>query len=250
MLMAVAVFCTSAAAQDLQVFQAAGPNAFAIQGTVDLFRLNLGVNNGNSPGQLSGRREINWDGGGSTATSPVGTPFDGFLNTRGARFTTPGSGFVQVPSFDAAAFFGNPDYDGSFTPFSAVRIFSPVGSNVTEAEFFVPGGGLIPARTRGFGVVFTDVDLPDGSGPGKKQGNRKSSTLLEFFDADGNLLYSGFAPASPGHGTMSFFGIVADNFDIVRVRITAGGIPGGTENIMNDIVMMDDFIYGEPRPVD
>src|SRR5215471_10868466 len=53
------------------VFQAAGPDAAAIQSTVDRFRATLGTtNNGNTPGPLpDGRREINWDGGGSTNTS-------------------------------------------------------------------------------------------------------------------------------------------------------------------------------------
>jgi len=233
---------------DAQVFQAAGPNAASIQSTVDQFRLGLGANNGNGPAQPSGRREINWDGGGSTATSPGGTPFDVFLNTRGGRFTTPGSGFVQVPAVEVANFFGNAGYDGQFTPFSPVRLFSPVGSNVTEAEFFVPGGGLIPASTQAFGVVFTDIDLPDGSGPGAKRGNRNASTLLEFFDANGRLIFSSFAAASPGRGTLSFFGIILDTAEIARVRITAGATPGEDETATNDIVLMDDFIYGEPRP--
>ena len=65
------------------VFQAAGPNIASIQSMVDAFRAALGgINNGNVPGPLpGGRREINWDGGGSTATSPAPTPFDGFLIT-------------------------------------------------------------------------------------------------------------------------------------------------------------------------
>ena len=81
------------------VFQAAGPTIASIQSMVDAFRAALGgVNNGSVAGPLvEGRREINWDGGGSTATSLVPTPFDGFLVSRGGRFTTPGSGFVQAP---------------------------------------------------------------------------------------------------------------------------------------------------------
>lgn len=59
---------------------------------------------------------------------------------------------------------------------------------------------------QGFGAVFTDVDQPDGSGPGSKQGNRGSSALVEFFGADGQLLYSSFVPASPGDGGLSFPG--------------------------------------------
>ena len=183
------------------VFQAAGPDAASIQATVDAFRAELGeVNNGNASGPLaSGRREINWDGGGSTATAIAATPFAGFLNTRGALFVTPGSGFVQAPSSGLAETFSNPDYATIFAPFSPVRLFSPIGSNVTHVEFFLPGsaGGLL-ATTRGFGTVVSDVDLPDGSGPGGKQGNRKASTLVEYFGLDGGLLYSNFVPASPG----------------------------------------------------
>ena len=105
------------------VFQAAGPNAASIQATVDQFRAALGgVNNGNVPGPLdSGRREINWDGGGSTATSLVPTPFTGFLVNRGALFTTPGTGFVQAPVEGLATTFDNPAYATFFQAFSPVR---------------------------------------------------------------------------------------------------------------------------------
>jgi hypothetical protein len=60
------------------VFQPARPTIEAIQGTVDQFRAALGEpNNANGAGPLaSGRREINWDGGGSTETAVAGTPFD------------------------------------------------------------------------------------------------------------------------------------------------------------------------------
>jgi len=67
------------------VFQAAGPSAASIQSTVDQFRAALGtVNNAKKPGQVSGRREINWDGGSPTnaATTLSGTPLTAFLNTR------------------------------------------------------------------------------------------------------------------------------------------------------------------------
>ena len=78
-------------------FSASGGNAAGIQATVDAFRTTLGPLNANVAGSFgSGRREINWDGGGSTATSLGPTPFDVFLVTRGSRFITPGSGFVQA----------------------------------------------------------------------------------------------------------------------------------------------------------
>ena len=232
------------------VIQAAGPTASSIQSAVDAYRTALGgVNNGNGAPVATGRREINWDGGGSTATSAGPTPFDVFLNTRGGRFVTPGSGFVQVPVANVADFFGNPGYTNIFSAFSQVRLFSPVGSNETEAQFFVPGGGLIPAVTRGFGAVFTDIDLPDGSGPGRKRGNRQSSTLLEYYDAAGNLIFSSFAPASPGDGSLSFFGIVFDDPRIAKVVITTDAVPGENDTQESDVVLMDDFLYGEPQAI-
>src|SRR3954471_10435057 len=96
------------------VFQAAGPTAASIQGTLDAYRAALGgLVNGNNPGPLtSGRREINWDGGNPaimTTTDPV-TPFDTFLNTRGSRFTTPGKGLSQATPSGLAVLFNNPTY--------------------------------------------------------------------------------------------------------------------------------------------
>jgi hypothetical protein len=95
-------------AEDLDpptVFQAAGPTISSIQGTVDAFRAALGEpNNANNPGPLAtGRREINWDGGGGVdaTTAPV-TPFNVFLNTRGGQFTTPGTGLSQAPPLGRA----------------------------------------------------------------------------------------------------------------------------------------------------
>ncbi len=240
------------------VFQAAGPTVASIQSTVDAFRAALGnPNNGNAPGQASGRREINWDGGGNnaTTTAPV-TPFNVFLDTRGGQFTTPGIGLSQAPPSGGpqgglAALFNNPTYGTIFSTFSPLRLFTPVGSNITEALFFVPGtNGADPATVTGFGAVFTDVDQPDGSGPGRKEGNRGASTLVEYFDSHGKLIFSSFVPASPGDGSLSFFGIVFEDARIARVRIKTGDVaPGPDDNEKHDIVMMDDFIYGEPKPL-
>jgi hypothetical protein len=240
------------------VFQAAGPTAASIQGTVDAYRAALGAPNANNAGPLaSGRREINWDGGGGVdATTPPVTPFNVFLNTRGAQFTTPGTGLSQAPPSGGpqgglAGLFDNPTYGTIFSTFSPLRLFTPVGSNVTEALFFIPGtNGADPATVSSFGAVFTDVDQPDGSGPGEKNGNRGSSTLIEYFGVDGELLFSSFVPASPGDGSLSFFGIVFDDARIARVRITSGDVaPGPDDDAKHDVVMMDDFIYGEPQPL-
>jgi type II secretory pathway pseudopilin PulG len=230
------------------VFQAAGPTAASIQGAVDAFRAALGdPNNGNTAGPLTvGRREINWDGGGNnnTTTDPV-TPFNVFLNTRGAQFTTPGTGLSQAPPSGLAVLFNNPTYGTIFTPFSLTRLFTPVGSKITEGAFFVPGSNpLIPAAITGFGAVFTDVDKPNG-----KNNQGKHSTFIDYFDANGGRLFTGLVPSSPGDGSLSFFGIVFDDPRIARVKITTGDSRPGPDDDDKDIVMMDDFIYGEPQPL-
>lgn len=239
------------------VFQAAGPNIASIQGTVTDFRNALGDPNGNTLNEVitGGRREINWDGAVPTdVTTPPVNPFNTFLNNRGAQFTTPGIGLSQAPPSGGpqgglAALFGNATYGTAFRAFSTQRLFTPVGSNITDTLFFVAGSnGTVRAAVTGFGVIFTDVDQPDGSGPGNKHGNRGSSTLVQFFDVNGRLLFSGFAPASPGDGGFSFLGIKFSDARIASVRIIAGNVaPGPNDDDVNDIVMMDDFIYGEPR---
>lgn len=237
-------------ADAVSVFQAAGPTAASIQSSVDEFRALV-----NLP---AGRREINWDAGNpaNQTTSEAGNPFAGFQITRGALFTTPdGTGFVQapagtdVPPGGLAGFFGNPTYATSFKAFSASRLFAVIGGRITDVTFFVPGGGGA-ATVNGFAAVFTDVDQPDGSGPAGKRGNRNASTLVEYYGTNGELLFSSYVPASPGDGGQSFFGIVFPDARIARVRITSGDVaPGPTDSEKDDVVMMDDFIFGEPRAI-
>ncbi len=260
------VVSQTAQAEDIQsrefvapaVFQAAGTSAASIQSTVDAYRAALGdPNNLNNPGPLqTGRREINWDGGNPNVldtTAPV-NPFLVFLNTRGSQFKTPGLGLSQGPASGGpqgglAVLFGNPTYANIFTAFSPSRLFTPVGSNITEASFSIPGtNGTAPATVKGFGAVFTDVDQPDGRGPGERRGNRGANTLIEYFNRDGRVIFSSFVPASPGDGSLSFFGIVFDDARIASVRIKTGNVaPGPNDDDRHDVVMMDDFIYGEPQ---
>jgi hypothetical protein len=242
--MLIAVSETAHAQGTPVVFQAAGADAASIQSSVDAFRAALGdPNNGNNPGPLqSGRREINWDGGNPKVLgtdAPV-TPFNTFLNTRGSQFTTPGLGLSQAPAAfgpqgGLAVLFGNPSYGQIFKTFSPSRLFTPVGSNVTEALFFIPGtNGTVPATVRGFGAVFTDVD--------------QKSTLIEYLDRDGRPIFTSFVPPSPGDGSLSFLGIVFKDASIAHVRIQTGNVaPGPNDDERNDIVVMDDFIYGEPQ---
>ena len=226
------------------VFEAAGPTAADIHDAVADFQDFLGPLNPNVVGSFaSGRREINWDGVPDAFAAPHLLPPD-FFNAnspRGAVFLTPGSGF-QV-SADSAnptntpILFGNlqPAFPLRFRAFSPERLFTALGSSVTETLFFEPGRATA-ATVNGFGVVFTDV-------------NRADSTKIEFFDVHGHLLFSKYVlPGGALPKSFSFLG-VGFNADeqIYTVRITSGNRAPVAP--ARDIVMMDDFIYGEPQPV-
>ncbi|HZZ26742.1 MAG TPA: PEP-CTERM sorting domain-containing protein [Pirellulales bacterium] len=213
----------------------------SIQSTVDSFRTALGgINNGNNPGPLSGgRREINWDGGGATTATASGPVLTAFTNTRGSTFTTDGLGFLQTPVNDPALTGINSSYSTTFGAFSPQRIFTPVGSNITDVTFSVAGtNGATQATVAGFGAVFTDVDLPN-------------VTRMEFFNSsDVQILSLNALPGTTSNGSFSFLGAMGNAGErIARVRITTGNSdlgPGEDSESRVDVVAMDDFIYSEP----
>jgi len=221
----------------------------SIQSFVDMFRTDLGnPNNGNAPGPLpSGRREINWDGGGGVNANTVSpTPFNGFQNTRGALFTTPGTGFIQAPPSGGpqnglAGQFNNVTYGTIFSVFSPLRDFTPIGSTVTNTTFSIPGtNGGTPADVDGFGAVFSNVELAN-------------SAKIDFFDPNGKLLTEQFVPTGTGAASLSFLGVFFNaGEEIGGVTITSGTNPlasGTNDNPAGgvNLVVMDDFIYGEPQ---
>lgn len=225
-------------------FSVGGSNqTSSIQATVDAFRTDLGSpNNANNPGPLNaGRREINWDGGGA-ATTVSPNPFNGFQNIRGALLGSPtATGFVQAPPSGLATQFGNATYGTIFGTFSAQRLFTPIGSNITDVTFFIPGSnGALPATVTAFGAVFTDADL----------GN---SSHLEFFGLQGNSLGVFDVPAgTTADASLSFLGVDFGTDRIARVRITSGNAAlGPNDNPAGgvDVVTMDDFLFSEPRAI-
>jgi hypothetical protein len=104
---------------------------------------------------------------------------------------------------------------------------------VVDVTFFVPGTPT-PALTNGFGAVFSDVDFPNGSS-------------LQLFGASNQSLGSFLVPNFPGNETFSFLGVSFSAPLISRVRITSGDQLLGLGNILEDVVVMDDFIFGEPQ---
>ena len=219
------------------VFSGSGSDEAAIQAVVDSFRAAVGnPNNGNTPSPLpAGRREINWDGGGTTATTVSGTPFTGFLNNRGALFATPGTGFIQASPTDLGTHFNNATYGSVFETFSPLRLFAPIGSNITDMSFFIPGtNGGVAATAAAFGAVFSDVDFAN-------------TASIQYFDLNGVSLGTFFAlPANEG---LSFLGVQFTGGELIgRVRITTGNSSlGPNDGGGVDVVVMDDFLYAEQR---
>lgn len=220
-------------------FQTLG-DSVSIAAKLTEFRAALGgtLNAPNSPPADSGRREINWDGVPAALTDVDTFPatFFNVNSKRGAVYATPGTG-LRVDSTAFASI--NPAFAAQFTTFSPKKLFMPVGSNKVEVRFQLAGtttAGLV----KGFGAVFADVD-------------RAGSTTIEFFDAHDVLLGTVTAPNHSDAHLLSFVGAVFPAPVVARVLITSGDAPlsatavdisaGGTQ----DLVVMDDFVYGEPR---
>ncbi len=229
----------------LQILQDSGADVAAITDTVDAFRTLLGnPNNGNAAGPLAtGRREINWDGGGPpvvNGTAPV-TPFVVFQDSRGGTFTTPGMGLTQAAATGGLLSLDliNSQYATLFAPFSPNRLFAPIGSNITDGSFSIPGtGGTIPAGVSGFGVVFSDVDL--------------AATSISLVTNLGQTFGPVLVPTFPGNQTFSFLGLFLEPGEglITSLSITTGTTAlGPNESATVDLVVMDDFLYGEPQVV-
>jgi hypothetical protein len=203
----------------------------------------LGSLNPNVVGeQPGGRREINWDAVPALATNTNTFPVDFFNQpvtgrARGAVFSTDGSGF-RVSDNDFLDV--NPDYPDQFNAFSPIRTFTAVGSNLSAVQFFV-AGTTTSALSSGFGVVFSDVD-------------EAGSAAIKLIGADGRSFGEFFAPVCAGG--FSFVGVAFDTSVINRVEIKSGkGALGSSladvsdrdHEGARDLVVMDDFIYGEPR---
>ena len=236
-------------------FAAAGSDPAGIQGAVDAYRAALGPNNGIGGTFVSGRREINWDAVPDAVAAPHLMP-PNFFNAnskRGAEFFTPGSGFeISAKLGNPTATpveFGDiaPNLPHEFQTFSPQRLFTALDSTVTQVVFFIPGTH-IPAVVSGFGAVFTDV-------------TRAGSTRIDFFDANGALLHTQVVPAGPTqHESLSFAGTFFDGGEgVYLVRITSGNVDLGVTSGMRphpqpgapvDLVVMDDFIYGEPQALE
>lgn len=227
-------------------------NAHGLKSTVDRFRYILGgKNNGATPGPLkNGRREINWDGG-----APFDMPFDFFNRVvpLGAIYHTKGNIFAISDPVN-----GHPkDYKFSslnraaskqFIAFSEKRLFTSVKDNVLTQFFRVPGTND-KATVSGFGAVYVDVD-------------RRYTSFLTLYDTRGCRIAKVAVP--PRNKGLSFVGIVVtgvrhahyNKAPVFKAVLKLGNAPITSRRYRRhhyprgrDIVVTDDFIYGEPQKI-
>ncbi|MEO7319070.1 MAG: PEP-CTERM sorting domain-containing protein [Chthoniobacteraceae bacterium] len=236
------------------VVRSIGGNAASASVTAarDQFRVDIGggTTAGANGSFGTARREINWDGVVATSSAPnlLAANFFNTTSPRGVVFSTPGTGFeVSGATTDggagqpAAANFGNINagYTATFGIFSTQRLFTALGSNITDVNFFVPGT-TTPAFINAFGAIFTDVDTV-------------GSTTLEFFNLSNASLGVFPVPVGTvGSQSLSFLGVSFNAGEKAgRVRITSGNAALGAavnDGGATDLVAMDDFIYSEPVP--
>jgi hypothetical protein len=217
-----------------------------IAGKLTEFREVLGDPLNSTPNQTTGRREVNWDGAPVAVTNNNNFPLDFFNNTdpagpnarkRGLQYADNGT-LIRLDSSDFSEI--DASYTGQFESFSRKKMIIPVGTNVSEITFKVPGT-TTNATVKGFGVVLSDVD-------------DANSTYIEFFNGTKSLgIFK--APAAAGSARFSFLGVYFPAAKITHLKITAGnaalanGVKDVTDGGTKDLVVMDDFLYSEPLPI-
>jgi hypothetical protein len=221
------------------VFTATGSTPAGILGTVDTFRAELGTLNPNNTTQFpGGRREINWDGVPGALTNTDTFPSDFFNTTspRGVIFTsTNGTGFRVSDNLYGDI---NGTYPSQFQTFSAPRLFAVRSTTTFDTQFFLAASST-PGFSSGFGAVFVDPD--------------NDVSRIDYVLPDGSL-FSRNVPSIPGSQGLSFLGVSFQGARVSRVTLVTGDgtLAAGNNDVTNggtsDIVVVDDFIYGEPQP--
>ena len=213
-----------------------------ITARVEEFRQLLGAQLNTAPGAVGGRREINWDG---VPEQLLGTPLPSdFFNPVGAAApasrqrglvysAAAGTFEVSKTNFNEV----NAAASSEFAPFSGQQTFSNISANLWDVGFEVAGQS-IAASVKGFGIVFSDVDIANNS-------------YLEFYSGDKSLGRF-FVPAHDNKSGFSFLGVYFKKDKVTRIRVSHGNgiLNTGAKDIshggLKDLVIMDDFLYDEP----
>jgi hypothetical protein len=224
--------------EDLKGFFSYGDSA-AVIGKLNEFRQAAGNPVNAVPGATGGRREINWDGVPADFLNSKPFPVDFFNAIDKAIPDGRKRGLVYVPAnaslrvSDTNFSDINNSFGNEFKSFSKAKLFSANSTNISEVEFRVPGTNT-KAYVQAFGVIFVDVDNAE-------------STTLEAYDGEKLVARAKPVPADKG---FSFVGITTGKARFTRIKIISGNTAlaaGVTDGSSRDVVVMDDFIYSEPK---
>jgi hypothetical protein len=140
-------------------------------------------------------------------------------------------------------------FSGNLLAFTQSAAFAPLGSTSTEITFRVPGS-TTPATVHGLGIVFSSVD-------------KANSSYVEYFDEAGGVVAKIFSPVQD-KGRFPFEGpAIAERFSytfvgfndaskrIARVVVVSGDVPIDEAQddfpaSPGDVVIFDDVYYSEP----
>jgi hypothetical protein len=235
--------------------QGSAANAAGLAGILSQFRTDLGgANNGVGGSFAAGRREINWDGVPDSDSAPNFLTPD-FFNT-----TSPRGVVFQSVLEDAGSAFNDFMVSANAASGTPVRFRRPqrllclhlhreLGAALVHDSRrarsvgqVLSAGTTTPAGVSGFGVVMADVDSAAGG----------SRSILYAYAADGRQLSVASAPAFAGG--LSFVGISFNQGELISHVIIKSGTHALSASNSDgvggvDAVAMDDFIYGEPKPL-
>jgi hypothetical protein len=229
----------------------AGATPGAIQPQINEFFNDLGgADNGTGSSFTTGRRSLDFglipdnfaipnlfQADFFNTTVPRGALLNTGCNNNGISFSADSSNPTNTPIVFSNL---NASYLGQFITYNSQRIMNPGvlarPCTTVFVTFFVPGTD-VPATVKGFGIVFTDADLPSGS-------------FVQFYDAAGKLLNP--ASVQTFNSGLSFVGISYNAGErIASVKITVGTHSISASDAADvDVVAVAGMFYGEPRAME
>lgn len=234
---------TPAQAQAANFTTFTGSGAADVATAITNFQTALGgANNASNPGPIAtGFRSINWDAG-IVPVQPAAFP-ENFFNTtafaptRGLIVGAAGNA-IQASNNDFAGI--NATYAGQFNAFSNANTFGvTANTNVLWAGFQLPAAAGVPASVQGFGAVFSDVDVA-------------GSTTVQYFSGATDLgtFQVPIRTDANGHSFLGVIFTAGQRVTSVRITLGNGNLGAAANDITdggaNDLVIVDDFFYGEP----
>lgn len=221
------------------------PKEFSANGnitaTMEQFRQALG-NLNTQPGAITGRRELTWE---SVPDDMLDKTLPGqFFNQTGTEANPSFQrGLAYEPQFDfrvSKTQFSSlaPDAASEFTAFSGSATFASVSDQPQPWPIsFQVAGKTDAAAVRGFGMVINDADI-------------SGSVQIQYFNGN-TLIGIVNVPARTADSPFSFAGLLFREPVITSIKVKHQGfLKAGAKDIsqggISDLVVMDDFIYGEP----